>query len=66
MKPGLTHFVVHPCAPGFDMEAISQSAADRISDYQMLVSEELRDFVEVEGIKVTGYRELRELMRGGG
>ena len=66
MKPGLTHFVVHPCAPGFDMEAISQSAADRISDYRMLVNEELRDFVDEIGIKVIGYRELRDLMRGGG
>jgi predicted glycoside hydrolase/deacetylase ChbG (UPF0249 family) len=64
IKPGLTHLVVHPCAPGFDMEAISQSAADRIADYQMLVSEELKAHVEEVGVKVIGYRELRGLMRG--
>jgi predicted glycoside hydrolase/deacetylase ChbG (UPF0249 family) len=55
-KPGLTHLVVHPCAPGFDMEAISQSAADRIADYQMLLSEELRAYAQVAGVKVIGYR----------
>jgi hypothetical protein len=63
-RPGLTHFVVHPSAPGFDMEAISQSAADRIADYQMLVSEEFRDYVEGIGISLIGYRELRKIMRG--
>lgn len=63
LKPGLTHLVVHPCAPGFDMEAISQSAADRIADYRMLVSEELRAYAVEAGVKVIGYRELRGLMR---
>jgi hypothetical protein len=65
LRPGLTHFVVHPSVPGFDMEAISQSAVDRFADYQMLVSEELEAYVEGAGIQVIGYRELRELMRGG-
>lgn len=63
LKPGLTHFVLHPCAQGFDMEAISQSAVDRIADLQMLVSEELKAYSEEVGIKVIGYRELRDLMR---
>ena len=62
-KPGLTHLVVHPCAPGFDMEAISQSAVDRIADYQMLVNDELRSYAEEVGVKVIGYRELREVMK---
>ena len=65
LEPGLTHFVVHPCVPGLDMEAISESAADRIADYQMFVNEELKAYIEDAGIKTVGYRELRELMRGG-
>jgi hypothetical protein len=46
------------------MEAISQSAADRIADYQMLLSEELRAYAQVAGVKVIGYRELGDVMRG--
>ena len=61
---GLTHLLLHPSVPGYDIEAISGSASYRIADYQAFLRPELRAHVAAQGIHLIGYRTLRDLMRG--
>jgi hypothetical protein len=64
VKPGLTHFFIHPCAPGLDAEAITDDAPHRIAEHALTQSEAFRQFLETEEIHLIGYRQLRDLMRG--
>ena len=60
---GITHLLLHPSVPGYDIEAISGTAAYRIADYQTFLSAELKDYVVGQGIHLIGYRRLRDLIR---
>jgi len=61
---GITHLLLHPSAPGYDVEAITDSAAYRIADYQTFLRPELEAYVDAQGIQRIGYRRLRDLIRG--
>jgi predicted glycoside hydrolase/deacetylase ChbG (UPF0249 family) len=63
VQPGLTHFVLHPAAPGAEIEAITGDAGARVANFQMLASEELPAYLQAAGIHAMGYRRLREVMR---
>ena len=65
LPTGLSHAIVHPAAPGYDVEAITRSAPQRIADYRMMLDPALKAYVAEQGIYLVGYRQLRELMRGG-
>jgi predicted glycoside hydrolase/deacetylase ChbG (UPF0249 family) len=62
---GITHLLLHPAAPGSDIEAIAASASHRIADYQAFLRPELKAYVAEQGIHLLGYRALREWIRGG-
>jgi chitin disaccharide deacetylase len=62
---GLSHVIVHPAAPGYDVEAITGSAPQRVADYRMMLDPALKAYVAEQGIHLIGYRRLRDLMRGG-
>lgn len=64
LPAGLTHFIIHPAADTPELRAITPDAPSRIADYRAFTSPELRDYVRSVGIKVIGYRMLRDLMRG--
>jgi hypothetical protein len=65
LPPGITHFALHPNAPG-DIEAIDRlNAAWRIFEYEYFQSPRLREFLAREGIVSIGYREVREVLRRG-
>jgi predicted glycoside hydrolase/deacetylase ChbG (UPF0249 family) len=61
---GITHLLLHPSVPGHDVEAITESAANRIADYETFLSPELKEHVLGQGIHLIGYRRLRDLIRG--
>jgi predicted glycoside hydrolase/deacetylase ChbG (UPF0249 family) len=61
---GLSHVIIHPAAPGYDIEAIAGSAPQRIADYRMMLDPALEAYVAEQGIHLIGYRQLRDLMRG--
>ena len=63
LQPGLTHFIIHPAAPGAEIEVITESAWTRIADYQMTLSQELQEHLQATGIHLIGYRTLRQVMR---
>lgn len=59
IEPGLTHLLFHPAKLGDELEAIVPStAASRNADYEAFTDDNLLSFIESEGIKLIGYREL--------
>ena len=61
---GVTHLLLHPSAPGYDIEAITGDAGSRIADYETFLRPELEEYVAGQGIHLIGYRRLRDLIRG--
>ena len=63
-QPGIAHMRLHASVPGFDVEAITDSAPRRIADYQVFLRPELKAHIAEQGIHRIGYRPLRDLIRG--
>lgn len=62
LKPGLTHFIIHPSKDTPELRKITDSWDCRVADYQTFISEATREFIRNEGIQVIGYRALKDLM----
>jgi hypothetical protein len=62
LKPGLTHFIIHPSKDTPELRRITKSWDCRVADYDTFMSETTRDFIKNEGIQVIGYRALKEIM----
>ncbi len=62
LKPGVTHFILHPSTDTPELRTITPDWHGRVADYQAFLSEDLRRFVKDQGIQVIGYRHLRDLM----
>jgi hypothetical protein len=62
LKPGLTHFIIHPSKDTPELRKITSSWDCRVADYETFMSEETREFIKNEGIQVIGYRALKEIM----
>ncbi len=66
LKPGLTHFIIHPSKDTPELRQITDSWDCRVADYETFISEDMRDFIKNEGIQVIGYQALKELMPSAG
>jgi len=64
LPSGVTHFLCHPNKPSAEIKAITPNWEYRQADYRAGLSEELRDHVAASGIRLIGYRRLRDLIRG--
>ena len=62
MKPGITHFIIHPSQDTPELRAIAPDWACRVADYQAFLSDDLRDYIRSSGVQIIGYQALRELM----
>ena len=62
LKPGLTHFIIHPAKDTPELRRITPSWACRVADYETFSSDAMRDFIRAEGFQVIGYRTLKALM----
>jgi predicted glycoside hydrolase/deacetylase ChbG (UPF0249 family) len=63
LKPGITHFYMHPAHDTPELRAIAPDWESRVADYHAFISTEVRDYVKNKGIHVIGNRVLRDLMR---
>jgi hypothetical protein len=64
LRPGLTHFLVHPSKGGEEIDALDPiNGAARSKEAELFMRRDLRDYCESLGIKLTGYREIRDRMR---
>lgn len=62
LKPGLTHFIIHPSKDTPELRKITDSWDCRVADYKTFNNDATRNFIKNEGIQVIGYRAIKELM----
>ena len=62
LKPGITHFIIHPAKDTPELRHITDSWDCRSADYETFCKEEIRTFIKNEGIQVIGYKALKDLM----
>ncbi len=63
LPAGVSYFIIHPAKDTPELRAIAPDWACRAADYQLFMSDEWRQVVAESGVKVIGWRVLRELMR---
>lgn len=64
LRPGVTEMYVHPAADTAELRALAPDWAARVDDHHLMVHDTgLRAMVERSGVRLVGYRELREVMR---
>jgi len=62
LKPGVTHFIIHPSKDTPELRHITDSWDCRVADYETFTSDATRDFIKDEGIQIIGYQALKDLM----
>ncbi|MBC8504469.1 MAG: polysaccharide deacetylase family protein [Anaerolineales bacterium] len=62
LKPGVTHYVIHPALDSRELRAMTPDWPSRVADTQAFTSDNLRVYIQKSGIQVIGYRALKELM----
>ncbi len=62
LKPGITHFILHPATESPELRAMAPDWQCRVGDYETFMREELKNFLGDIGVQIIGYRELRELV----
>lgn len=63
LQPGLTHLLVHPARDTPELRAMARDWPRRVADYATLMHPEVRRHAEATGVRVVGYRALRDAMR---
>jgi hypothetical protein len=66
LDPGVTEIVLHPAIDSPELRALAPDWAQRVDDHDALVTDlDLRKLLDRAGVERIGYRELRDLQRGG-
>jgi len=66
LQPGVTEVYVHPAVDSPELRALTPDWAARVDDHDLVVTDRsLRTMLERAGASLIGYRELRDLQRGG-
>ncbi|MFX0093307.1 MAG: polysaccharide deacetylase family protein [Candidatus Hodarchaeota archaeon] len=71
LKPGLSHLLFHPSKMDPELKALDHLLAEGITclplarhqDYEAFTDPRLKKHVEASGVKVIGYREIRDFIR---
>jgi len=64
LRPGLTHFLCHPARGGDELDAMApRDCKHRAKEYELFRDRAMRDYCESLGVKLTGYREIRDRLR---
>lgn len=64
LRPGLTHFLCHPAKGGEELDAMTPvDSTHRAREYEIMRSPAIREYCLSRGIKLTGYREIRDRLR---
>ncbi len=61
--PGVTEILCHPALARDELKSCARDALQREADFRYFTSDKTRKLVAVEGVKLVGFRELRNLMR---
>jgi chitin disaccharide deacetylase len=60
LRPGVTMIIVHCARPSDVFPAITGSAANRLSDTEVMLDSDIRQIIDEQGIILTTWRELLE------
>lgn len=63
LPPGLSLLILHPLQDTPETRALTPDWPSRVSNYQACMSAELRAYVRAAGLRVIGYRALRDRLR---
>jgi chitin disaccharide deacetylase len=63
LKPGVTEILCHPAIARDELKTCARDAFQRDADFRYFTSAKARQLVNEEGIKLLGFRELRNLQR---
>ena len=63
LPPGVSYFIIHPSIDTAELRTIAPDWENRVADYELFRSDEWQKTVEESGVKVIGWRVLRDLMR---
>jgi hypothetical protein len=59
----LENFDLHPSIDTAELRSIAPDWQSRVENYNVLMSDDLKQFLENEEVKLIGYRALRATMR---
>jgi predicted glycoside hydrolase/deacetylase ChbG (UPF0249 family) len=66
LRPGVTEMYVHPASDTPELRALAPDWANRVDDHHLMVHDAgLRAMIARSGVKLVGFRELRDAMRAG-
>jgi predicted glycoside hydrolase/deacetylase ChbG (UPF0249 family) len=63
LKPGITHFIIHPSLDTPELRAITPDWQSRVADYQTFKDDELREHLKNTGVHLIGYNTLKSLIK---
>jgi predicted glycoside hydrolase/deacetylase ChbG (UPF0249 family) len=61
---GISHFILHPSVDTPELRAICPDWPARAANFNAFMSKELKDFINNTDLKLIGYRQIRNAMRG--
>jgi predicted glycoside hydrolase/deacetylase ChbG (UPF0249 family) len=64
LKPGVTEILCHPALARDEIKSCARDAFQREADFRYFTSDKTRKLIADEGVTLTGFRQLRDLMRG--
>lgn len=65
LPPGLHYFLIHPAQDTPELRALAPDWQARVADYHLFINEAWRQAVAESGVRVIGWRDIREIMRSG-
>ena len=65
IRPGVSHFLVHPTTVSEEVAAVTESFASRVKDYELFRDRSMANLLAELGIQTTTYRQIREAYRTG-
>jgi hypothetical protein len=67
LRPGVTEVYVHPSVDTPELRAFAPDWPGRVDDYDLVVRDRaFRTMLERAGVRLLGYREVRDAQRAGG
>jgi predicted glycoside hydrolase/deacetylase ChbG (UPF0249 family) len=61
LKPGITHFIIHPSLDTPELRAITPDWQSRVADYQTFMDDELREHLKYTGVQLISYNTLKSV-----
>ncbi|RJP21608.1 MAG: ChbG/HpnK family deacetylase [Candidatus Omnitrophota bacterium] len=63
LQPGVSELIIHLADASKEIEAISSSHRQRVEDYRIFTSPEMREFIREQGVQLIGWKDLYQLWK---